>query len=281
LLDLVEGSDDSDPDLMTRLAERRAERKQLEDRLEALRRHADQMPQEPTEAWVTEQLLNLRQLLSSGVPAAAFALRDLVGGQITVEEVQRPGRKRHFLRGQFTAQVRSLLAAVGMQGAVPEPTLNEPGETITLDFLAPDPRDALAERVKALWDQDVEHKDIAVQMNLHRSQVTGLLKHWSELHGEKLLDGRTRRGERARKNLGPPRAREIADKVMELFDQGLLYEEICKQLGCTRDTLIAAIKYWHESRGLPVPDGRERRKFLERKVSRPRNPHSTDGADAA
>ena len=154
-----------------------------------------------------------------------------------------------------------------------------PVKRLSLDFQAMDPKDALADQAKALWDQDVENKDIAILMKLHRSQVTGL-KHWSRLHGEQLLDGRTRRGQRARKNLGPARARAIADEVMVLFDRGLLLEEIGKQLDCDRNTITAAVKFWHVSRGLPVPDGRTRRKSLSRKVSRPRRPRD-DRGDAA
>ncbi len=46
--------------------------------------------------------------------------------------------------------------------------------------------------------------------------------------------------------------------------------DIQKEVNCDATTLTAAIKFWHESRGLPVPDGRTRRKSLAKKVTRPR-----------
>lgn len=52
---------------------------------------------------------------------------------------------------------------------------------------------------------------------------------------------------------------------MALVDQGQLLTVIAEQLGTHRDMITAAIRFWHESRGLPVPDGRTRRKSLVQK----------------
>ena len=48
----------------------------------------------------------------------------------------------------------------------------------------------------------------------------------------------------------------------------ILLQEIATQLKTHRDQVTKAIRYWYESRGLPVPDGRERRKSLVVKVSK-------------
>ena len=63
-------------------------------------------------------------------------------------------------------------------------------------------------------------------------------------------------------------AMKIADQAKALMDKGMLLQEIAKELGCSRDRITGAIKHWHSSRGLPVPDGRTRRKSLERKSSK-------------
>ena len=47
----------------------------------------------------------------------------------------------------------------------------------------------------------------------------------------------------------------------------MLLGDIAEQLGCDRNTVTSAIRYWHEERELPVPDGRTRRKDLEVKSS--------------
>jgi transposase len=62
---------------------------------------------------------------------------------------------------------------------------------------------------------------------------------------------------------------KLADTVKALMDQGLLLQEIASHLGCVHNTVTKAVKHWHRSRGLPVPDGRTRRKELNWKTSDP------------
>lgn len=54
---------------------------------------------------------------------------------------------------------------------------------------------------------------------------------------------------------------------MELYNQGMLIGEIAERLDVHPATVTSSIKFWHESRGLPVPDGRTRRKSLKKKSS--------------
>ncbi len=56
-----------------------------------------------------------------------------------------------------------------------------------------------------------------------------------------------------------------AEQVMELEQEGICYKEIGKTINRHRNYVKKLIKHWHESRGLPVPDGRARRKTLENK----------------
>lgn len=49
--------------------------------------------------------------------------------------------------------------------------------------------------------------------------------------------------------------------------QGMLLQEIAAELHVDRNTVTAAVRYSHESRGIPVPDGRRRRRDLEVKTS--------------
>ncbi len=49
---------------------------------------------------------------------------------------------------------------------------------------------------------------------------------------------------------------------MKLFRQKVKYGKIAIALNIDRNTVTSSVKYWHEQRGLPVPDGRTRRKSL-------------------
>jgi len=61
----------------------------------------------------------------------------------------------------------------------------------------------------------------------------------------------------------PPHER-VADEVKRLYDAGLKYTEIAKRVGWNRNIVAKALAFWHESRGLPAPDGRKHVKRLKR-----------------
>ena len=87
--------------------------------------------------------------------------------------------------------------------------------------------------------------------------MTKLLKYWFESRGELVMpDGRGRRGMLKQKHMEPPLYQRIADEVMVLYRQEKLLQDIADTLRVDRNTVTAAIRWWHEIRGLPVPDGR-------------------------
>ena len=57
---------------------------------------------------------------------------------------------------------------------------------------------------------------------------------------------------------------QIADEVKSLWDEGLKYIEIAKRIGWNRNIVAKAVAFWHESRGLAVPDGRRHVGRLDR-----------------
>ena len=221
----------------------------------------------------------LHEVLAIATPAAAFALRNLVGGQIMVEEVRTEGRKRFFLRGTFQIQVGQVLQALGIE-AQPD---SGPGglltEAITIDFVRQNPLDSKANKAKALWDQGLLQVLIAQAMNCCEAMVTKLLKHWSKTHGIDLPGGHARRAQLAQKTLEPPLFQRIADEVMCRYERGELLKEIAAALDVDINTVTSAIRWWHESRTLPVPDWRTRRKGLERKSSTDSQPHQQEPSD--
>ena len=95
-----------------RLAARRTERRELEVRLSAAQALAHEQPVEPTIDWVREQVRQLAGKLTDPTPAAAYALRDLLDGPIRVRQIERAGKKRHFLRGTLRIRLGTLAAAL-------------------------------------------------------------------------------------------------------------------------------------------------------------------------
>ena len=67
----------------------------------------------------------------------------------------------------------------------------------------------------------------------------------------------------------PTETEALAEPAKALFDEGLLVKEIADRLGALPSLVAKALAHWHESRGLPVPDGRSRRKSLDRKHVEP------------
>lgn len=61
-----------------------------------------------------------------------------------------------------------------------------------------------------------------------------------------------------------PTHERIADEVQRLYDAGLKYTEIAERVGWNRSIVTKALGFWHESQGLPAPDGRKHVRRLNR-----------------
>ena len=247
-----------------RLLKLRSERAALQKRLAEIQEAAQHPSALPDPAEVLAQAQQIKATLldaaHSDDPAELAALRDLIkdltGGQILASQQGEKERGKGWVRLTFQVNIVGLL---GRRCGFPEVQ----GEAITveIDVKEADWMDQKCEEVKALYDQDFLGKDIADQLHLHRSQVTMLLHHWEQKHGEKLPDGRQRRAGLARKQQKTPDYKAIADPVKALWDEptNVSVLEIAHRLG-TNDTMVMkALAWWHRSRGLPVPTAKERR----------------------
>jgi site-specific DNA recombinase len=121
---------------------------------------------------------------------------------------------------------------------------------------------------KALLDEGLLVKEIGQRLQVPRNLVAEALAHWHQSRGLPVPDGRSRRASLARKHLEPPLFQKLSQPAKELYDQGLLNQEIASRLGCDPNTITKAINHWFKSRGLAVPDGRTRRKTLACKTVR-------------
>ncbi|MCE9564897.1 MAG: recombinase family protein [Planctomycetes bacterium] len=260
LLDMIE-SGESGQEVRDRLATRRRERDEMVRRRDSLKRDEESIATPPTAEWVADQLHRLDEVLTGPTPAAGVALRSLVG-QVVVSEADSGVRKRKHLRGTFTLRTATALRLPGAAGSTDVETH---GETVTLDFSDPFPWASVADAVKEMYDAGVRFNDMVAQLGCPRSWPAKALAHWHHQRGLQPPDGRTTR----ERLTADPAIADLANRAKELWDQGLLMQEIAGALGCCRDTVTAAIGYWHTSRSLPVPDGRARRKELPRKTQSP------------
>ena len=250
-----------------RLAKLRSERAGKQKRLAAIKEAARNPKVLPSADEMREHVrqlaATLREASHSDDPAEVAALqdliRDLTGGRIVATQQGEKSPHKGWLRLTFQIDVLKVLAQrCGFPAAEGEPI------TVEIDVKEADWKDLKCEEVKALYDQDVLEKDIADQLGLHRSQVSMLLKHWEQKHGEKLPDGRKRRATLARKQRKTPVYKEIAEVAKDLWEDptNLAVVEIARRLETTDTTVWKALAHWYRSHGLPAPTAKQRRERI-------------------
>jgi hypothetical protein len=218
-------------------------------------------------------LSNLATVLHSGAtsddPANVAIVRRIVeamtGGKIIISQQGGTKKSTRWLRGTFRLRLLEPLAdELGLAAT------HADGPEVHVDFRLPAFEEELAPDAKALFDQGLLVVEIAAELSkkhgrkINRNLVKRALTYWFTSHGMANPDGRTRRKELDRKALAPNLAQRIADEVLELSQQGMLYEEIATRLDVDRNVVTAAINV-QRKRGIDIPDGRSRRKLLERK----------------
>ena len=259
LLDQVEEGN-APADVRDRLRVRRDERGQLARQIEKWQRQVAQKPQALSAEQVDEGLQNLHRVLSSGTPAAAIALGNLVG-DVEVRAVSRPGRKRPFLQGEFFLRTGKVANALNCtQLAENEGDASEGqagGEKIVIDFVEPDPKFEMSDKVKELYETGLANWEIAEKLGLRRSRVTLLYNFWHERRG---LPAPELGNRPKRKRRETPLYKRIADEAKQRWVEGDSESEIGRHFNTTQATVRDAITWWHSRRNLPVPKFADRRK---------------------
>jgi DNA invertase Pin-like site-specific DNA recombinase len=259
LVDLIEEGA-APPEVADRLHQRRNQRDQLSRRLEELQRVNQQAPPEPTPEWVDEQLNHLDEILRTDEPAAALTLRGLVGGAIEMTQIRLPDRKRHHFDGRFQLRHDSPCPGAADSGDRGNSKPDLPaGSEVVIVFREAMLLDTQSEEAKQLYDQGLMNVEIARQLGMSKSRVTKVLHHWFDSRGMTMPDGRSRRAGLDQKSVEPPLYQRTADAAKDLWHRGRLLWEIADELDCDRNTVTKALTFWHESRGLPVPNNRRRR----------------------
>jgi site-specific DNA recombinase len=258
LIDAVESGGSDLVDLQERLQRRKREKQSLEQELARLEASASPAKSPPTRDWIESKLKTLHAVLQSGGPEANSVLRKLLGGHVLVEEGTSDGRKRKHMVGRFTISTKTILAGVDSPLVPEQEVVAVRKEEIIVDFRVLPQWMRQAGDVKAALDTGLNHRELAQQMACSRTQVGKIRAQWFKSQGLAVPDGRKLR----KRSPYPAQAVALADAVKQLLDEGLAMKEIAARLKCDKGVVTAAMRCWYEKRGLPVPDGRHRRKEL-------------------
>ena len=226
----------------------------------------------PTAAWIDDGLRHLGNVLSGGSPAAAHALRDLVGGRIVVTEIRESGRQRHYLQGRFSVEIAAVVGILlGHSGdtTVPPSDTAAMTEEIVIDFRDESKSETESEEAWDLYQQGVLMSEIGARLGKKKSYVTKLIRMACKARGVEFVDGRKRRASLVKKTVTPAMYQTIIPEVMRRYAAGQLVCEIAAALVCDMATVKKALDEGHAARGEQAPDGRLRRKGLARKSRRP------------
>jgi DNA invertase Pin-like site-specific DNA recombinase len=196
----------------------------------------------------------------------------LTGGRVDLFQMGERRSHGGWLQARFRPRLISGLVAE-LAGSPLAADEADAATEATIDFREPSSAEARADRVKEMYDAGILIKAIEAELGLPRCSAAKALKFWHRNRGLAPPDGRGRRAGLVQKRTGPSKAERIADEVARLSDEGLLFAEIATRLGCHRDLITAATAHWHRLRGLPVPDGRSRRKTLPRRSRSAADPH--------
>jgi site-specific DNA recombinase len=273
LLDMVgEGSAEDKLETKAKLAEVRGERRQLEAESATLRNQlAGREPLDPER--VRAKLASLRALLEEAAEGqlgeeatyrAVQVFEALTGGKIEVMTYGRAGRKRPLVRGTFTPL---LLESFLKEAGYPDLASHAAPPAPVTVWLRPPPQcDRVAERVYQLIDIEQVARDQAIKtlrsegFELAEDGIYRALNRYYCEAGILRPEHRYNNGRRRRTD-GVSIAKKHADEVHRLMEPNDKFlHEIAAELGIDRHDVTNAKNYWYKSRGLPVPDGRERRK---------------------
>lgn len=259
------------------ISQQRAERAGVQAELERLRA-AEQRPIKlPSPEEVQALLLEFENILTRAATQesdqetaiARSILEKVTGGRITLHQQGERRIQGGWLQGRFTVQLLDLLVERLTGGLANQP---DEGVEIVIDYKRPGPSHEESDRAWELYQVGMMNAEIAIELGCSRSKITKLIRSAAERRGEEPVDGRSRRTTLAKKHLETPLYQEIAEKVMEYWEKSdLQIDEIASELKVDRNTITHAVGYWHKSRGLPVPDGRTRRKQLSSRSRKPKS----------
>ena len=190
------------------------------------------------------ELRNARQLIDA-----------LMCGSINLFQMGVRKKSKGHLQGRFRLDAVSF----AVEHFMGTRQLNGTEVEVVVDFEKTMLIDEQSETAKRLWDQDLLHVEIAQQMGCIPPYVTKLIQHWHDKRGLPRPNNKSRRKQLEKKQMKLPLYKQIANDVVDLMKSGFSNLEISRRLKTNDCNVAKAIKWWHETRGLPVPTSADRR----------------------
>jgi DNA invertase Pin-like site-specific DNA recombinase/DNA-binding CsgD family transcriptional regulator len=245
-----------------------SERSQYQSEVKVLEAQMGRVPKMPTEEEARGLIESLENVLSEAASGSdnvdSHTVRQIIelltGGGIMMYQMGTRDSGDAWLQGRF--KVKLLPYLVGKLTGTP--ATSGSGVEIVIDFKSARKTTAEMDRAWEFYDTGMLCVEIARELGCSRSKVTKLLQQAAQLRGVPLVDGRSRRSTLEKKHFDPALYQRLADGVMRMVGDRTPLGQIAQELGVDRNTVTSAIRWWHESRGLPVPDGRSLRRFHRR-----------------
>ena len=259
-------SDEEQSESASVLRDLRAERTQVQGEIAAYEALIKQQIEVPSEKQVRDELDHLANVLleaAAGVCHDSLGevreiIRLVTGGRIDLYQQGERKAQRGWLQGRFTLRLLDVVVEklVGVNCSLGDTAIE-----VSIDYRKPRPSADQAERAYELDQQRVLRAEIANVLGVSPSRLTKLLHDAYSARGEEMPDGRVRRANLPKKNQRPPNYQQIADRAVALMQsKGFADGKIGKKLGGYSAFVVGqAIRWWHESHGLPVPTSQERR----------------------
>ena len=141
------------------------------------------------------------------------------------------------------------------------------GIEVVIDFKRPRKTDSDADKAVRIWLDGHMSKEIATQLGLGETYVSRLLRIGAEQMGTTLKALRSQRKTRPADPIRAPRYQRIADEVKKLWwDELYPMAVTARRLDCSTTMVKAAVRFWFESRGLPVPKFEDWSNKVEQRV---------------
>jgi site-specific DNA recombinase len=189
LVDFIAKADKTDEELMARYERERRRRLEAQAEIAKIRESAKNPIQVPSREDILAHLRHLAETLVAAADGkldearqaeAIQLVRLLTGGRVEVEQVDRPGRKRGFLRGTFRAPIAAVVAE-RLTGV--KPIDDGEGGEVTLDLTEHPKMDLLADEVKRLYDAGWTWHAMAGELGMTVGGLYPALMRWYEMRG--------------------------------------------------------------------------------------------------
>jgi site-specific DNA recombinase len=250
-----------------------AERNEAQNQLALIKAIAAEPVRVPTEAEVRDMLQHFDDILRRATAdqlgddqtTAREILQSVTGGRVDMYQQGERREMQGWLQGRFTVRIFDVLVEK-ITGTMPAKAGD--GIEVVIDFKRPRRTDADADKAIRIWLDGYTSKEIATQLGLGETYVSRLLRIGAERMGTTLEALKSQRKTRPTDPSRAPGYQRIADEVKKLSWEDLHpFAVVARRLHCSTVKVNAAVRFWFESRALPVPKFKDRSRRLEERVA--------------